>query len=479
MLFNSLQFALFLPIVFALYWALPHKFRWLILLIASCWFYMSGNAKYIIFLATATLISYTSAILMEKQESIKKKKLILAVAAVLCLGVLFMLKYFNFFSTSLSKMCSAFSIKLQPTTLKLLLPVGLSFYTFQTVGYLIDVYRGKIKAEHHLGYYALFVSFFPQISSGPIGRAPDLLPQYKAEKNFDYSTAVYGLRLMLWGFFKKLVVADNLAYYVDMVYTDLPNKQGFCLVLAAFFYSIQIYCDFSGYTDIARGTAKLFGINLMENFKSPYYSSSIREFWSRWHISLSTWFRDYVYIPLGGNRVSRFRNSLNLMVTFLLSGLWHGADWSFLLWGGVHGLAQVAEKRLTGPPNANGKNRFTALKTICVFVFATLAWVFFRADSVKDAFYVFSHALNGISDMRTYIGSGMLNIGLDKVTLLWKSFLYFVPIALFDAFSLKTDLISGMSRLKAYQRHGIYIVLIILITVFHAYGNTSFVYFQF
>lgn len=330
MLYNSVAFAVFLPIVFLIYWAIPHKFRWVLLLVASYYFYMSWDPKYVFLILMTTAISYFAAIGLEKAGS-RKKKWIMTIAAVVCLGVLFFFKYFNFFSQSVIGFLNLFSLKLSPLTLKVILPVGISFYTFQTLSYVIDVYRGNVKAEHHFGYYAAFISFFPQLVAGPIERVNSLLPQIKAEHKFDYEKASYGIKMMIWGYFKKLVIADTLSQYVSVVYDNPRQYQGFSLVIATLFFAFQIYCDFSGYSDIAIGTAKLLGIDLTTNFKSPYFSQSVKEFWSRWHISLSTWFRDYVYIPLGGNRVGKIRHSLNLIITFLVSGLWHGANWTYVV----------------------------------------------------------------------------------------------------------------------------------------------------
>ena len=326
MLFNSLSYIIFLPIVFVLYWALPHKYRWVMLLIASYYFYMSWNLKYVVLILFTTIVSYTSARVMEVAETSKMKKLILGLASAFCLLVVFFFKYFNFASKTITTILAELSISLSPLTLHLILPVGISFYTFQTLSYVIDVYWGKMKAEKNFGIYAVYISFFPQLVAGPIERSSNLLPQIKAEHHFNSDKALYGAKLMLWGYFKKIVLADNLAKYVDLVYGNLNQYKGFNLVLAVFFFTIQIYCDFSGYSDIAIGTAKLLDIDLMTNFKSPYLSASVKEFWRRWHISLSTWFRDYVYIPLGGNHCSKIRCGMNLLVTFLVSGLWHGAN---------------------------------------------------------------------------------------------------------------------------------------------------------
>lgn len=334
MLFNSFAYALFLPVVFCLYWFLPHKYRWSLLLVASYYFYMSWNPKYVFLILFTTIVSYSAAILLEKKQDVRRKKAIICITAISCLGVLVYFKYFNFLSQAAIDFLSVFAIRLNPLTVDVLLPVGISFYTFQTLSYVIDVYKGDVKAEKHFGYYATFISFFPQLVAGPIERTRNLLPQIKDVHEFDYNQATYGLKLMAWGFFKKLVIADVLSKYVQMVYSSPYDYVGFALVLASLFFTIQIYCDFSGYSDIAIGTAKLLGINLMTNFKNPYLSASVKEFWSRWHISLSTWFRDYVYIPLGGNRVGKLRHNVNLLVTFLISGLWHGANWTFVVWGG-------------------------------------------------------------------------------------------------------------------------------------------------
>lgn len=334
MLFNSIAFMIFLPIVFILYWILPHRYRWIFLLVSSYYFYMSWDAKYIILILFTTGVSYFAALLIESQESKVRKKIILSSAVLFCLVGLFFFKYFNFFSESIMVLLKCFEIPVKPVLLKLVLPVGISFYSFQTLSYIIDVYRGKAKAERHFGVYATFISFFPQLVAGPIERTENLLPQIKQKHTFNYDMSIYGLKLMLWGYFKKLVIADAIAQYVDPVFAMPSAYGGIDFFIAASFFTIQIYCDFSGYSDIAIGTAKLFGINLMTNFKSPYFSTSIQEFWSRWHISLSTWFRDYIYIPLGGNRCSKLRHSFNLLITFLISGLWHGANWTFVLWGG-------------------------------------------------------------------------------------------------------------------------------------------------
>ena len=480
MLFNSWQFGVFLPIVFGLYWSVPQRFRWLLLLIASYWFYMSWNVKYIVLILFTTVISYLAAILLERYRNNKPvKKFILTATLVSCLGVLFVFKYFNFFAGAVADFLNMFALHLHPTTLKLLLPVGISFYTFQTLAYVIDVYRGNVKAERHFGVYAAFISFFPQLVAGPIERTNNLLPQIKAAPDFRYEQAAYGMKLMTWGFFKKLCVADVVAVWSDRVFNDVYNYKGFALILAMFFFTVQIYCDFSGYSDIARGCAKLFGIELMENFKSPYFSASIREFWSRWHISLSTWFRDYVYIPLGGNRCGKFRHNVNLMITFIVSGLWHGANWTFVVWGAVHGLAQVVENAFV-PKDYEARGVAWAVRVWGTFTFVMLAWVFFRANSIGEAVYVIGNIFTGISDVRTYItdaGYRVFEISrVDKIAFAMSLSLLFI----WDFISLKTDAISFVSRKPLITRWFAYVALGMIVIFFSPKDvATDFIYFQF
>lgn len=288
MLFNSFSYALFLPIVFILYWLIPQKFRWIILLMSSYYFYASWGPQYIAIILLTTIISYTAALLMKsRQKNRLYPKTILILSVTICVAILFFFKYFNFFTENLSFVLQKLSIPIQPFTLKLALPIGISFYIFQTISYLVDVYRGDIRAEKDFGIYAVYISFFPKVMQGPIERGKKLLPQLHTHQSFQYTQASYGLKLMAWGYFKKLVLADGLSVYVNQVYNDLPSYQGFSLILATFFFAIQLYCDFSGYTDIALGSAKILGINLTQNFKAPYFASSIKDFWGRWHISLS------------------------------------------------------------------------------------------------------------------------------------------------------------------------------------------------
>ncbi|MBQ7155246.1 MAG: MBOAT family protein [Synergistaceae bacterium] len=461
MLFNSWQYALFFPVVFGLYWGLSQKFRVPLLLIASYWFYMSWNVKYVFLILFTTCISYLAALFIERS---RHKRLILTSALIACLGVLFIFKYFNFAAGILADFAAMFSLSLHPTTLNLLLPVGISFYTFQTLGYVIDVYRGKTRAERNFWVYAAFISYFPQLVAGPIERTNNLLPQIKAHHEFDYSQAVYGIKLMVWGFFKKLCIADVLAVYADKVFEDVYKFSSFSLFLAVLFFTMQVYCDFSGYSDIARGCSKMLGIELMENFRSPYLSASIREFWSRWHISLSTWFRDYVYIPLGGNRCGKIRHNVNLMITFIVSGLWHGANWTFVIWGAVHGLAQVIENAVL-PRKSGG-----VLRIMGTFVFVMLAWVFFRAQNLTEAVYVFGHMFGGTAGDKL----GMNRTA--KIAALIPLLILFVN----ECISLRTDAIEFLSRKGFAVRWAAYFALGLMVIFFSPKDIAAeFVYFQF
>ena len=479
MLFNSLAYGVFLPVVFLVYWAVPHRYRQIILLLASCYFYMSWNPVYIFLILTTTVVSYSSALLLERREKAREKKWILALSAGVSLGILFFFKYFNFAFASIARILSLVSLRLHPVTLRLLLPVGISFYTFQTLSYVIDVYRGEEQAERNFISYALFVTFFPQLVAGPIERTRNLLPQIKAEHTFAYDEAAYGMKLMTWSFFKKTVVADVLAVYVQRVYDNPLDYRGFVFFLAAILFAIQIYCDFSGYSDIAVGTARLLGIRLMTNFKSPYFSRSIKEFWSRWHISLSQWFRDYVYIPLGGNRVGKLRHCLNLMVTFLISGLWHGADWKFVIWGGIHGLGQILESGLSGPerrPAAKGLRG--AVRIGAVFTFCTFAWIFFVSISAWYAMYALRMGFVGIGNPLAYLWKGIADLGISgarAVPILGSLALLFA----YDRMSLERDCIQWISEKPAPVRYTVYFLMVTILLFFRAGGETEFVYFQF
>ncbi len=392
MIFNSLEFLIFFPLVLLGYFLLPKRFKWVFLLAASYYFYMIWNPPLIFLILFTTAVSYISAILIEKSQSVVKRRFWLCMALVTSLGVLFFFKYFNFLADSAVSLWNLFGGEADFIALRLILPVGISFYTFQTLSYVIDVYRGSIKAERHFGWYALFVSFFPQLVAGPIERPENLLPQLKEDHRLEAENAYFGLRKMAIGFFKKIVVADLLAEFVNAVYNNAGEATGFGIILASALFSVQIYCDFSGYTDIAIGCARIMGIRLMQNFNRPYSAQSIKEFWARWHISLSGWFRDYLYIPLGGNRCSKARYFFNIFVVFFVSGLWHGASWTFVLWGALHGLYQIVGA-LTKPL----REKICAFLKIPVqsavlvwyrramtYIWVALSWLLFRANSISD-----------------------------------------------------------------------------------------------
>lgn len=478
MLFNSAAFAVFLPIVFLMYWFFPSKYRWILLLAASYYFYMGWNAKYVLLIFGTTLISYLCGILMDRAEHARQKKCILILSCIVILGVLFLFKYCGFFLQNLNFILGKFFIQIHPFTGKLLLPVGISFYTFQTLSYMADIYQGKQKAERHFGYYAVFISFFPQLVAGPIERAEHLLPQMKGEHAFSYAKASYGVRQMAIGYFKKIVLADTLAVYVDTVYQNVHAYSGFTLFLTSVFFSFQIYCDFSGYSDIAIGTAKLFDMDLTDNFKSPYFSISIHDFWKRWHISLSSFFRDYIYIPLGGNRCDTVRNSLNLMGTFLLSGLWHGAAWHYIVWGGVNGLLQILENFVHLERNISRKSWAWYLRAIVTFFVINFTWIFFR-NGISDSCYIIRNLLCGISDFRTYFQTGIAGLGIDRYSLM-TLLVFLIFLLAYDYFSLERDLLSAIAKYPVIPRWVCYTVFVVLICVFSRKGaGTEFVYFQF
>ncbi|MEK6236540.1 MAG: MBOAT family protein [Planctomycetales bacterium] len=395
MAFGSLTFLLYFPLVFALYWLCRSPRRQnLVLVAASYVFYGWWDYRFCALMLASSLIDYGVGLAMTRTEDGQRKKAWLWVSVCCNLGLLGFFKYFNFFAENLTEAAAKVGWQLNTGTLEILLPVGISFYTFQTLSYTIDIYRGKLKPTSNLIDYLAFVSFFPQLVAGPIERATNLLPQFLSPRKFDYEVACDGCRQMLWGFFKKLVIADRLVAFVDATYADSGGQPGTLLALATVCFAFQIYCDFSAYSDIAIGTAKLFNIRLMRNFAYPYFSQSVTEFWRRWHISLSTWFRDYVYLPLGGNRASTPRWAMNIVVTFLISGLWHGAAWKFLIWGGIHGLAVVVEKTLLGTRSVDDQapggtslvpGPLVVLRMLATFVVVCVCWVFFRAESLPQA----------------------------------------------------------------------------------------------
>lgn len=402
MLFNSIEFALFFPLVCCLYFAAPIRMRVPLLLVSSCVFYMAFIPAYILILFLTIGIDYVAGIYIEKTQGRGRKAWLIGSIISTC-AVLFVFKYYNFFMGSFVGFAQFFGWKPGNLAMNIILPIGLSFHTFQSLSYVVEVYRNQQKAEYNLVTYATYVMFFPQLVAGPIERPQNLLHQFREVHPFDYDRVTSGLKRMAWGFFKKLVVADRLALYVNDVYGAPQSHNGLQLTLATVFFAYQIYCDFSGYSDIAIGTARVLGFRLMENFSTPYHSLSVSEFWRRWHISLSTWFKDYVYVPMGGSRVSKPRWILNVLVTFGISGLWHGANWTYVIWGFLNGIYLICgeftkafRQRLFGTVGLTEQTMARrAIMLATTFVLTCAAWVLFRAKNVADAQYIFTHLFTG------------------------------------------------------------------------------------
>lgn len=488
MLFNSLAYAVFLPLAVLVYFLLPYRWRWAALLGFSYYFYMSWNPELIVLILFTTAVSWICALAVERFRRPTLRKAALWGGVGLCLGCLFFFKYFNFFSQNVTALLQAVGLPLQPTTLELVLPVGISFYTFQTLSYVVDVYHGDLKAEHHFGYYALYVSFFPQLVAGPIERAGNLLPQLHQKHDPDRARFSAGLRKICVGMFKKVVIADFVAEYVNTVYNDLAGKGGLTLILATILFSVQIYCDFSGYSDIAVGSARLLGIDLMENFRSPYMARSVKEFWRRWHISLSRWFTDYVYIPLGGSRCSRWRHLRNLVITFLLSGLWHGASWTFVLWGLYHGLWLCAETfylpkvdALQNRLQGTAGRAFAVLRTLLTCCVVGFGWIFFRANDLSDLMYVLTHLTQGLNPV--HLVAYAQAAGLTPA-LLGLAFALIAALMVYDWHAVyRTDPLRAICRARPWQRYVFYYVLcfgVLAALCSRPFGATAdFIYFQF
>lgn len=468
MLFTSIEFFVFLPVVFALYWLLNRHTRWqnLLVVAASYLFYGWWDWRFLLLIAFTSLCSYLSGLIINNH---RWRKTALWGNIIINLGILGLFKYYDFFAAELATL-----LGLPPSTLilNLILPVGISFYTFQALSYSIDVYRGKLEPTRDVVAFFAYVSFFPQLVAGPIERATSLLPQFQRQKQFNYTMAVDGVRQMLWGFFKKVVVADNCAAFVDDIWGGISGQSSINLAVAAALFSIQIYCDFSGYSDIAIGTAKLFGIRLMRNFNVPYFSRDIAEFWRRWHISLTTWFRDYIYIPLGGSRVGKWKVVRNTFVIFLVSGLWHGANWTFLLWGAFHALLFL-------PLILLGKNRkhtdtvaagqwLPSLKELgqmlLTFILAAMGWILFRSQSIGEAIDFFIGIFNG----------GLSGANLPMRTICLVAMMLVVEW-------LQRERAHGldMSGVRSgVLRYTFYLVILAMIFVYGVF-NETFIYFQF
>lgn len=496
MLFNSLQFVYFFVTIVGLYYLLVHRYRWILLLAGSYYFYMCWNAEYVFLIMLSTCIDYLAARGMAVATSLTRKRALLLLSLVSNLSLLFIFKYFNFAADLLATLPGGQNVLGDAYHLDLLLPVGISFYTFQTLSYSIDVYRGKKEPEKHFGLFALYVSFFPQLVAGPIERSTSLMPQFHNPVQFDYCRVRNGLGQMLWGFFKKIVIADRLSILVDAVYSQPHDYSGFTILLATVFFAFQIYCDFSGYSDIAIGAARVLGFNLMTNFKTPYFSRSIAEFWSRWHISLSTWFRDYLYIPLGGNRVVRWRWYCNLLIVFLVSGLWHGADLTFIIWGALHGSYLIVGLVTGGIRarivNASGLKRYPllhgGLQLTTTFTLVLIAWVFFRANSLGDGIFICKAI--GISIIESALGMVSLELDWLQTSLLevtsvmhWfdavLAFCLLTFLLLADRFGREVIDWIMSERSSSAVRWGFYYAACMSILLFGKFGTAEFIYFQF
>ncbi|MBL7104903.1 MAG: MBOAT family protein [Bacteroidales bacterium] len=477
MLFNSIEFVIFLPVVFFIYWFVLNKkssYQNIFLLIASYVFYGWWDWRFLSLIIISSFVDFFVAQKIQKAHKVRNKKILLTISILINIGFLGFFKYFNFFVDSFVEAFAQIGIHLNPRTLNIILPVGISFYTFQTLSYTIDVYRGKLKPTKDIVSFFTFVAFFPQLVAGPIERAVNLLPQFYHKRAFEVNKAKDGMKQILWGLFKKIIIADNCAVYVEEIFSNYQIYPGSTLLLGSFFFAFQIYCDFSGYSDIAIGTARLFGFNIMRNFAYPYFSRDIAEFWRRWHISLSTWFRDYVYIPLGGSRGNNFNKIRNVIIIFVVSGFWHGADWTFIIWGLLNGLYFLPLLLLKINRNNIGitaENRLLptfkeTFQMLITFFITLIAWVFFRSDNVGQAFsyisIIFSESLFTIPNLKQLI---------------------FVPIIILfiiiEWFSRKKQHALEISNLPKTIRWSVYLIIGFIVLLSFNNNPNTFIYFQF
>ena len=495
MSFNSLVFLIFLVVVLILYYVLPHQYRWIMLLTASYIFYGYWEWTLIFLILTTTLVSYFAGIVIHKTAKQSLKTFFLVLTLVVCLGILLFFKYFNFLSFSVTSLIRFFGGQTQDFFLDLILPVGISFYTFQTLSYVIDVYRECIEPEQHFGYYALFVSFFPQLVAGPIERPENLIPQLKTEQKLQFSNISQGFKILVAGFVKKVVIADTLSVYVTSVYNteSLGQVTGLAVVIATLLFMIQIYCDFSGYSDIATGCAKMLGIDLMVNFNRPFISQTLSEFWSRWHISLSSWFNDYIYLPLNYGAMRKkhleLRMHLNLLLLFFISGLWHGANWTFVVWGIYNGLCQVigslagkAKRKIFEKYNwKERRNRVLCIiRTTAILAFGL---VLFRSSSLANAGVFFGKIFIDWSFSLEYLQNTFSLLDMDMVGAIGAILLCVLTFCI-DRLIIEPRGVTKVSEKKAFSIHSSYIYLIWLIAIawllLIAQGQSSaFIYFQF
>lgn len=488
MLFNSLQFFFFFLIVTTAYFVLDHKYRWFLLLASSSYFYMAFVPVYILILGFTIVVDYFAGIFLENAQG-KRKKWFLLASLVANIGVLAIFKYYNFLNDNINLLLHGIGYHNPIPHLSIILPIGLSFHTFQAMSYTIEVYRGKQKAERHFGIYSLYVMFYPQLVAGPIERPQNLIHQFYEKHSFDYIRVTDGLKLMAWGLFKKVVIADRLAKVVDNVYNNPYTHTGLSYIIATIFFSFQIFCDFSGYSDMAIGAAQVMGFKLMKNFNRPYHSKCIHEFWGRWHISLSSWFKDYLYISLGGNRVTIPRWYLNLFIVFLVSGLWHGANWTFVIWGALHGFYLVFAlltanirstiNRFIGLDKLPRLNNF--FQILITFCLTTFAWIFFRANSISVAFYIIKNSFTGLrtnlSNLLRHEDIG-LGLGLTHSELLI-GIAAVVLMEIIHVIQNKHSVRDWIRSKPSYIRWSIYYAVVLMILFFGVYENRQFIYFQF
>ena len=487
MQFNSFQFIIFFISVIVLYFSISYRYRWILLLLSSYYFYMCWKPEYIFLILFSTIIDYYCGLKMGLCKNKSQKKPFLLISIITNLGVLFSFKYFNFFSDSIRDILAQFNIFYEFPYFNILLPVGISFYTFQTLSYTIDVYRGNKSPESHFGIFALYVSFFPQLVAGPIERSTKLLPQFKKNNTFNYLRVKNGSLLMLWGFFKKIVIADRLAVLVNTVYNNPTDYQGIVLIVATIFFAFQIYCDFSAYSDIAIGASKIMGYDLMKNFNRPYFSKSIAEFWRRWHISLGSWFRDYLYFSLGGNKTHKYKWYKNIMIIFLVSGLWHGANWNFVIWGCLHGFYILVALLIKGMKfkiynllNIKKDMLFSRIiQVISTFILVDFAWIFFRANTFSDSIYIIKNLF--IINLDVIYDKSLHNLGLDEKDL-YLSILLIIFLLFVQLKQRKIKIIDAVNSKPIYIRWSIYLIGIYSIITLGYYGQgneSQFIYFQF
>ena len=472
MLFNSFEFAIFLPIVFLLYWFIFNKTIRLqnsFLLLVGYVFYGWWDWRFLFLIAFSTIFDFLIGIQLEKTIDLRKRKLLFAASCIVNIGLLGFFKYFNFFIENFISAFESIGYHVHPVSLKIILPIGISFYTFQSLSYTTDIFRKKMKPTTDFISFAAFISFFPQLVAGPIERAFNLLPQFSKKRVFDQKQAVMGMRQILWGLFKKIVIADTLATYVDQIFASYDTLPGSSLLLGAIYFAVQIYCDFSGYSSIAIGTAKLFGFTLMQNFNYPYFSTNVSEFWRKWHISLTSWFRDYVYIPMGGSRCGLGKTIFNTLFVFTLSGFWHGANWTFIIWGLLNGLFILPNLLFNKKNNqiiSPVKKSLNIFKILVTFSLITFTWIFFRSNTISQAFEYINHMFS--KSLFIYPIQHGMAITLPLISVLF----------LIEWLRKNESKLSEPVCLPTFLRWTVYLTLIIICLAFFK-QNQAFIYFQF